>query len=65
MAKAKKMLTPRCSYSIPKSSFYNINLNILILPINTSKKYLKYSIHFRYYESNFPYREMRKFHDIM
>ena len=32
-----------CKYtSIPKSSFYKIN----ILPINTGKKYLKYSIHF-------------------
>ena len=30
--------------SIPKSSFYNIN--ILILPINTTEKYLKYFIHF-------------------
>ena len=30
--------------SIPKSSFYIIN--ILILSINTGEKYLKYSIHF-------------------
>ena len=30
--------------SIPKSSFYKIN--IPILPINTEKRYLKYSIHF-------------------
>ena len=30
--------------SIPKSSFYKIN--ILILPINTGEKSLKYSIHF-------------------
>ena len=30
--------------SISKSTFYKIN--ILILPINTGKKYLKYSIHF-------------------
>ena len=30
--------------SIPKSSFYKVN--ILILPINTEEKYLKYSIHF-------------------
>ena len=55
--------------SIPKSSFYNIN--ILILPINTREKYLKYSIHFAsfattsHYESNFPYHEIRKFHDVM
>ena len=32
--------------SIPKSSFNKIN--ILILPINTGKKYLKYSIHCLY-----------------
>ena len=30
--------------SIPKSFFYK--LNILILPINTEEKYLKYSINF-------------------
>ena len=30
--------------SIPKSSFQKIN--ILALPINTGKNYLKYSIHF-------------------
>ena len=29
--------------SIPKSSFYKVN--ILILSINTEEKYLKYSIH--------------------
>ena len=51
--------------SIPKSSFNKIN--ILILPINTGEKYLKYSIHFSYicdyqpYESNFPYHEIRNF----
>ena len=32
--------------SIPKSSFNKIN--ILILPINTGKKYLKYSLHFAF-----------------
>ena len=32
--------------SIPKSFFNKIN--ILILPISTGKKYLKYSIHFAY-----------------
>ena len=32
--------------SIPKSSFNKID--IPILPINTGKKYLKYSIHFTY-----------------
>ena len=31
---------------IPKSYFYKTNL--LILPINTGEKYLKYSIHFAY-----------------
>ena len=60
-----------CKYtSIPKSSFNKIN--VLILPINTGKKYLQYSIHFVYicdygwhYESNVRYREIRKFHDVM
>ena len=32
--------------SIPKSSFYKIN--ILILPINTGEKYPKHFIHFAY-----------------
>ena len=42
--------------SIPKSSFYKINT--LILPISTGKS-------ISHYESNFPYREIRKFHDVM
>ena len=59
-----------CKYtSIPKSSFNKIN--ILILPINTGKKYLNYSYILpifattSHYESDYPYREIRKFHDVM
>ena len=39
---------------IPKSSFYKIN--ILILPINTEEKYLKYPT---YFASVFDYQPLR------
>ena len=69
----KEMYNTMNSYhkytSIPKSSFNKIN--ILILPINTGKKYLNYSYILpifattSHYESDYPYREIRKFHDVM
>ena len=55
--------------SIPKLYFYKIYL--LVQPINTGEKYLKYFIYFAsipttsHYESNIPYREIRKLHDVM
>ena len=53
--------------SIPKSSF-NI---VIILPINTGKTVsnIPYILSIfattSHYESNFPYCEIRKFHDVM
>ena len=57
------------NYTSWKSSF-NI-INILILPIDTGKNYLKYSnilplfVTTSHYESNFLYCEIKKFHDAM
>ena len=69
----KEMYNTMNSYhkytSIPKSSFNKIN--ILILPINTGKNIenipyiLPISATTSHYGSNFPYREVRKFHDVM